>query len=189
MIAFADYRPLILHAGGELSRFDRDWVLDSLELAFFRAGAEKVWYAWDVAQTVSLFISENYKGEVLPACILEKLILRLLKAEGIAEEMEGVAEKFRFAPPHATIDLAKFAVAAGSSFELGFFGILAEELSGVFSRNVLRLRCFGLEECVRILCGGKRWRKDCGVLREEIVSYIRTRLAAPPEPVFKIQFP
>lgn len=186
MIAFVNRYPMVRHEGGDLVRFDAEWLQDCLELMLRKAGvAERDgWVVVHIVQTVSFLVFESYRGRVLCEAELDGWVRGALVDLGMGELADG----FRFFPPCSEISLLEIAKDAGSGFEMGFFQILRNRLYEVLSKEVLRLRCSDLKGCVKFLRGGKRWNKDCGMLQEEIVCFIRECVEAPAEQIFKLQF-
>jgi hypothetical protein len=67
---------------------------------------------------------------------------------------------------------------AGAGYELAFFDLLEKRINALIVTGADNLRLCSLQSCVKHLRGIKTWTRACDALREEIVCFVRERLAA-----------
>jgi len=75
-------------------------------------------------------------------------------------------------------DLLQLAGAAPQSAELWFFPLLREAVRSRLEGPPVVLLFEGLQASVKQLAGARRWTADCQKLRDQIVDYLRSCLAA-----------
>jgi hypothetical protein len=179
MIALRDNLPLIRHAGGYVSCFERDWLHRSLVEAAHKAGYEKWWLAEHVIESVVRYLEDQFVGNELCSSGLGRAVRSVLEGIGYGE----VAAQFEPLPPARRVSLPELAARAGTGYELAFFQLLESELTLLAGLGVRTLVLDGLQPCVKRLRGAKAWRADCRVLSDEIVDFVRDRLgSATPAP-------
>ena len=96
-----------------------------------------------------------------------------LQVIGYAE----VAAHFETGPAPARISLLELAKKAGTGYELAFFELLARGMQNLVASRASYFEFCELEDGVKELKGRKVWARDCQALREEIVTFLRGRLA------------
>ena len=87
------------------------------------------------------------------------------------------------APPSAparvlAADLLQLAGTAPQSAELWFFPLLREAVRSRLEGPPVVLLFEGLQASVKQLAGARRWTADCQKLRDQVVDYLRSCLAA-----------
>jgi len=179
MIAPRDEMPLVQFEGGEVSAFDPAWLTRRLVHAAAKAGYPQWWLAEHVSASVSNYLRYRYVGNVLTAPRLADAVHSVLQVIGYAE----VATHFEPGPPPARISLLELAKKADSGYELAFFELLARGMQQLLATRAAYFELFDLELCVKQLRSRRVWSRDCQTLREEIVSFLRERLAGAPHPV------
>jgi len=179
MIAPRDEMPLVQFEGGEISAFDPGWLTRRLVHAAEKAGYPQWWLAEHVAASVSNYLRYRYVGNVLTAPRLADAVSSVLQVIGYAE----VASHFEPGPPPSRISLLEVAKKAGAGYELAFFELLARTMQQLLASRAAYFELFDLELCVKELRARKIWARDCHVLREEIISFLRDQLAAATHPV------
>jgi len=173
MIALRDNLPLIRHSGGYVSSFERDWLHRSLVDAARKAGYEQWWLADHVLESVVRYLEEQFVGNELCSSGLERAVRSVLRGIGYSE----VAQHFDPSPPARRLSLIELAHRAGAGYELAFFRLLEAEISTLLSLGVRALILEGVQPCVKILRGAKVWRADCRELLDEVVGFVRDRVA------------
>ena len=179
MIAPRDEMPLVQFEGGEVSAFDAGWLTRRLVHAAEKAGYPQWWLAEHVAASVSNYLRYRFDGNVLTAPRLADAVNAALQVIGYAE----VASHFDPGPAPARISLLELAKKAGSGYELAFFELLARSMQQLLAARAAFFELYDLELCVKELRARKIWASDCRALREEIVTFLRNRLAAAGHPV------
>ena len=173
MIALRDSLPLIRHAGGYVSAFEREWLRRSLVEAARKAGHADWWLADHVLESIVRYLEDQFDGSELSVRHLGRAVRTVLHGIGHG----NVAEHFDPIPPPRRVCLTELAARAGAGYELAFFGLLGTELDTLAALGVRTIRLEGLEPCVKRLRAAKAWRADCRTLQADIVGFVRDRLA------------
>lgn len=84
----------------------------------------------------------------------------------------------------AEMDLFRLAAEVSGGCELMFFPSLEQELHRMLRNSPRLIRLHGLRACVRHLRGARRWTSDCEQLSDQIVEFLRRRLAQEPAKVW-----
>jgi len=179
MIAPRDEMPLVQFEGGEALAFDPGWLTRRLVCAAEKAGYPQWWLAEHVSASVSNYLRYRYEGNVLTAPRLADAVASVLQVIGYAE----VARHFEPGPPPAQISLLELAKKAGSGYELAFFELLSRSMAQLLAIRTAYFELRDLELCVKTLRTRKIWSSECRALRDDIVSFLRERLAAATHPV------
>lgn len=95
-----------------------------------------------------------------------------LKAFGLQWNHKGMLQMRA-----AEMDLFHLATEVSSGCELVFFPSLAEALRRQLRTPARLLRLHGLRACVKHLLGTRRWTTECEQLSDQIVVFLRRRLA------------
>lgn len=179
MIALRDDMPLVQFEDGAVKAFDAGWLVRRLVHAAEKAGYPQWWLAEHVAASLSNYLRYRFEGAVLPTPQLADAVQAVLQVIGYAE----VGRHFEAGPPPERVSLLELARRAGSGYELAFFEILGRTMHELMASRATYLELVDIEPCVKELRSRKIWGRDCRALREEIVSYLRTQLAAAGHPV------
>src|SRR3954464_9709620 len=105
MIAFWDNLPLIEHANGRVSAFERDWLTRSLAKAAAKAGYAHWWLAEHVAMSVTEYLRQQRDVNVVPVDWLGAPVKTALQGIGYAD----VAEVFEPSRPRVEVSLVDLA--------------------------------------------------------------------------------
>src|SRR6266403_5719071 len=105
---------------------------------------------------------------------LQETVQYVLKAIGYKE----IIPYFTPAPPPISVSLVDIAHEAGTGYELAFFDLLEKRLNALIETGVDNLRLVALYAGVKPLRGVKTWTRACDQLREEIVCFVRDKLAS-----------
>ena len=70
------------------------------------------------------------------------------------------------------------ALDAGAGYELAFFDGLEKRIDALVDTGTDSLQLCGLQACVKHLRGAKTWTRACDALREEVVCFVREKLAS-----------
>lgn len=178
MIAFSNYLPLIRFEDGQVVPFDRHWLSLSLSRAAESAGYKKWWLAPHVTESVTNYLEQDFDDSVVTIPRLEKAVQSVLQVIGYAD----VAGHFRAVPPPARISLTDLATAAGHGYELIFFDLLRNRLREAIESPAERLEICDAQDGVKLLRSAKVWRRDCTVLLDEVVGFVRGELQASNRP-------
>lgn len=183
MIAFLNDHPLIRLQDGSLVPFEFSWLSDCLREAASQADPNSLSASCHIASSVSAFLKEDFHGTAIDLPKLEEMVAACLRNTGF----ENMASRFSLPPPPSRMNLADIARAAGSGYELQFFGILSSRIQEAVTKGCHQITCMELPGCVKILRSARRWRTDCRSLQSEIVSFIRDRANAAGVNNLKIQ--
>lgn len=168
MIAFLDDHPLVQLHDGQMMVFERRWLELALQRAARAAGYESWWLATDVVESVSQYLQADFAETVVPSERLELTVQAVLQSIGYAD----IAAHFRSCPPPARISLLAVAQRSGERFEILFFQLLREALQEALTSGAVQIELHGLVPAVKHLRRAKHWRRDCSVLRAEVVDFI-----------------
>lgn len=174
MIALIDGMPLIELEDGEVVAFDRNWLLRTLLQAAGRAGYPKWWLAEHVAGSVTAYLSLRFEGSVITLEQLRVAVHSALETIGYEE----VVPHLELGAPGAALSLETLAREVGSGYELLFFRQLDRRLQTYLARGTTFFEINDLTPCVKLLQARKVWTRQCETLREEIVAFVRNRVAA-----------
>lgn len=174
MIELLDDLPLIEFQTGRVVAFRRDWLLGSILRAAESAGYKSWWLAEHVAESVTAYLRLRWEENIVSVPRLEKAVRSVLQVIGYAE----VATHFVPDPPILQLSLPALAREAGSGFELTFFYLLDRRLEELCAEEIRQIELLGLQPCVKFLKAKKLWSRDCAILQEEIVAFVRQKLRA-----------
>jgi hypothetical protein len=169
MIAFLDDHPLVKLQDGQMMVFERRWLELALQRAARAAGYESWWLANDVVESVSQYLQADFSETVVATERLELTVQAVLQSIGYAD----IAAKFQSFPPPARISLLALAHQAGHKFDMLFFQLLRGALQEVLGGGAVQIELSGLSPAVKHLRQAKYWRRDCSILRAEVVQFIQ----------------
>lgn len=152
-----------------LAPCEEAWLRHRLELAAVQAGRGDFWPMGDMARGVMEYLGLHYPGTAIDLPALIDKIQALLQRVGCGD----IAGHLDTSPPPIPLTMPDLAVTAGNGFELIFFRILGQELKAMDEQGVREVALVGLRECVHLLRGTGKWRRDCAELEAEIRSFIR----------------
>jgi len=105
---------------------------------------------------------------------LSQTVRYVLEAIGYKE----IGPHFAPSPPPISVSLVELAYQAGAGYELAFFDLLEKRINSLIATHADNLMLCSLQSCVKHLRGVKTWTRACDALREEIVCFVRDKLAA-----------
>lgn len=173
MIALADNLPLVRLSDQRAVKYERVWLERAVAEAAEAAGYDRWWLAPHVAESVTSYLEKEYEENVIATQCLRTLVSSVLQVIGYPD----VARGFTLPEPPVRVSLADLAESAGAGYELAFFQELDQTLRRVLSSRSSRVELCDLTDCVKRLRRTRSWRKDCELLRNEIVAHIRNQAA------------
>ncbi len=173
MIAFADNLPLVRLSDKRAVKFERVWLERAVAEAAEAAGYERWWLTPHVAESVTSFLEKEFEENIIATQCLRTLVSSVLQVIGYPD----VARRFVLPEPPVRLSLVALAESAGTGYELAFFRELDHTLRRVLSSRSSRIELCDLTACVKRLRRARAWRKDCDLLRNEIVIHIRHQAA------------
>jgi hypothetical protein len=153
---------------GRLTPFDADRLADSIALACEFTGHTDRLLAESVAAAVQHFTRDCETDHTIDADEIANLVVAVLTAL-----CEDIAKAYARRREWREIRLDQIA-----GFELEFYRQLDTALraaSAAEETSMMHLR--GLRACVMRLRGAQRWGESCRALADEIVEFVRTRVA------------
>jgi|YelNatPaOPRAMG01_1025707.scaffolds.fasta_scaffold09604_4 hypothetical protein len=165
----------VRHDDGRAVPLDAAQLAAELRVAAAQAGEADWWLAEAVAAAVQRFVGDEVADRVVAVRDLHTLLVALLITLGYAP----VAAVYAGRHLRAEIRLDELAAQSAGGFELAFFRQLDTVLQG--ANGFVQMR--GLRSCVMQLRGARHWSAGCRRLAEEIVGYVRHRLAQQAAPV------
>jgi len=169
MIALADGMPLVELENGSSVAFEPGWLVRVLVRAAAEAGYPKWWLAEHVSESVAGYLALQWGGNVVTLEQLREAMQSALDAVGYSE----VGAHLVLGVPGVRFSLVPLVFAAGTGYELAFFEQLGRRVQEILERGVTFLEIEGLTPCVKALRSRKVWSRDCEILREEIVEFVR----------------
>jgi len=151
MVAFKEEFPYLRTSSGQLFEFNRDWLHAAITRAADEAGYPGWWLTEHVTESITFYLHLRNDESVVAFNQLSQTVRDVLAAIGYKE----ICPHFTPAPPPISISLVDIARCAGAGYELAKFGLL----------------------CVKHLRGTRTWTRGCDALREEIVCFVREKLA------------
>jgi len=173
MVAFKEEFPYLRTTSGQLFEFNRDWLHAAITRAADQAGYPGWWLTDHVTESIAFYLQLRNDENVVAFNQLSQTVRDVLEAIGYKE----IGPHFSPAPPPICISLLDIAYCAGASYELAFFALLEKRISALIDAGADNLRLSSLQPCVKHLRGTKTWTRACDALREEIVCFVREKLA------------
>jgi hypothetical protein len=177
MVAFKEEFPYLRCDSGQLFEFDRDWLHAAITRAADQAGYPSWWLTDHVTESIAFYLRLRSDEPVVAFSQLSQTVRYVLKVIGYKE----IVPYFRPAPPPISLSLLEIAEEAGAGYELAFFDCLEKRINALINIGTDRLLLFGLHACIKHLQSAKVWTRGCDKLREEIVCFIREKLATTAE--------
>src|SRR5213082_2244892 len=173
MVAFKEEFPYLRTDTGQLFEFNRDWLHAAITRAAHEAGYPSWWLTDHVTESIAFYLHLRNDENVVAFNQLSQTVRDVLEAIGYKE----ICRHFTPAPPPISISLVEIAYCAGAGYELAFFGLLEKRIDALIEAGADNLRLSSLQLCVKHLRGTKTWTRACDALREEIVCFVREKLA------------
>jgi hypothetical protein len=174
MVAFKEEFPYLRTSSGQLFEFNRDWLQAAITRAADEAGYPGWWLTEHVTESVAFYLHLRNDENVVAFNQLSQTVRELLTAIGYKE----IGPHFAPAPPPISVSLLDIAHCAGAGYELAFFVLLEKRIAALIEAGADNLRLSSLQLCVKHLRGTRTWTRACDVLREEIVCFVREKLAS-----------
>jgi len=174
MVAFKEEFPYLRCESGQLFEFDRDWLHAAITRAADEAGYPSWWLTDHVTESIAFYLRLRNDESVVAFSQLSQTVRYVLKVIGYKE----IIPHFTPAPPPISLSLVEIADEAGAGYELAFFDLLEKRIHALLETGANNLKLCSLHGCVKHLRGVKVWSRGCDALREEIVCFVREKLAA-----------
>ncbi len=173
MVAFKEEFPYLRCDSGQLFEFDQKWLHAAITRAADKAGYPSWWLTDHVTESIAFYLRLRNDEPVVPFSQLSQTVRYVLQVIGYNE----IVPHFEPAPPPVSLSLFEIAEEAGAGYELAFFDTLEKRIATLVSTGVDTVHLVGLHACVKHLHGAKAWTRACDALREEIVCFVREKLA------------
>jgi hypothetical protein len=174
MVAFKEEFPYLRSDSGQLFEFNQQWLHAAITRAADQAGYPSWWLTEHVTESIAFYLRLRNDEPVVAFSQLSQTVRYVLKVIGYKE----IIPYFEPAPPPLSISLVEIAEQAGTGYELAFFDCLEKRIAALVETGIDSLHLTGLQLCVKHLRGAKTWTRACDSLREEVVCFIREKLAA-----------
>ncbi|MBA2430692.1 MAG: hypothetical protein H0V56_01090 [Chthoniobacterales bacterium] len=174
MVAFKEEFPYLRSESGQLFEFNQQWLHAAITRAADKAGYPGWWLTDHITESIAFYLRLRNDEPVVPFSQLSQTVRYVLKMIGYKE----IVPHFSPAPPPIAISLLEVAEAAGAGYELAFFDGLEKRIAALVHSGVDSLHLYGLQPSVKHLSGAKAWTRACDALREEVVCFVREKLAA-----------
>ena len=174
MVAFKEEFPYLRCDSGQLFEFNQQWLHAAITRAADQAGYPSWWLTDHITESIAFYLRLRNDEPVVPFDQLSQTVRYVLKVIGYKE----IIPFFSPSPPPISFSLLDIAQAAGAGYELAFFDGLEKRIAALVNTGTGSLQLCGLQACVKHLRGAKTWTRACDSLREEVVCFIREKLAS-----------
>jgi hypothetical protein len=174
MVAFKEEFPYLRCESGQLFEFNQQWLRAAITTAADQAGYPSWWLTDHITESITFYLRLRNDEPVVPFSQLRQTVRYVLKVIGYKE----IIPYFSPAPPPISFSLLEIALEAGDGYELAFFDGLEKRISALVDTGTDSLQLCGLQACVKHLRGAKMWTRACDTLREEVVCFVREKLAS-----------
>ena len=173
MVAFKEEFPYLRCESGQLFEFNRDWLHAAITRAADQAGYPRWWLTDHVTESIAFYLRLRTDESVVAFSQLSQTVRYVLQVIGYKE----IVPHFAPSLPPVAISLRELAEEAAGGYELAFFDVLEKRIAALVGNGVETLQLCDLQQCVKHLHGAKAWTRACDALREEIVCFVREKLA------------
>ncbi|MBA2271517.1 MAG: hypothetical protein H0W20_13125 [Chthoniobacterales bacterium] len=177
MVAFKEEFPYLRCDSGQLFEFNQQWLHAAITRAADQAGYPSWWLTDHITESITFYLRLRNDEPVVPISQLSQTVRYVLKVIGYKE----IIPYFAPSPPPIAFSLLEVAEAAGAGYELAFFDGLEKRIAALVSTGTDSLQFYGLNACVKHLRGAKAWTRACDTLRDEVICFVREKLAAKTE--------
>ena len=177
MVAFKEEFPYLRSDSGQLFEFNQQWLRNAITRAADAAGYPSWWLTDHITESIAFYLRLRNDEPVVPFDQLSQTVRYVLQVIGYKE----IIPYFSPTPPPVSFSLLEVAEAAGAGYELAFFDSLEKRMHALVQTGTDSLQLVGLQACVKHLRGAKAWTRACDTLREEVVCFVREKLAADSE--------
>src|SRR5438067_6702365 len=174
MVAFKEEFPYLRSESGQLFEFNRDWLYAAITRAADEAGYPSWWLTDHLTESIAFYLRLRNDENVVAFSQLSQTVRYVLEVIGYKE----IGPHFAPSPPPISISLVDIAHEAGTGYELAFFDLLEKRINGLIRTGADNVQLCSLQSCVKHLRGVKMWTRSCDALREEIVCFVREKLAS-----------
>jgi hypothetical protein len=174
VVAFKEEFPYLRCNSGQLFEFNQAWLHAAIKLAAAQAGYPRWWLTDHVAESIAFYLRLRNDESVVPFDQLSQTVHYVLKVIGYKE----IIPYFVPSPPPISFSLLEVAKEAGAGYELAFFDGLEKRISALINARADSLHLCDLQACVKRLRGAKAWTRTCDTLRDEVICFVRERLAS-----------
>ena len=174
MVAFKEEFPYLRCETGQLFEFNQQWLRAAITTAADQAGYPSWWLTDHITESITFYLRLRNDEPVVPISQLSQTVRYVLKVIGYKE----IIPFFSPTPPPISFSLLDIAQDAGAGYELAFFDGLEKRIDALVDTGTDSLQLCGLQACVKHLRGAKAWTRACDALREEVVVFVREKLAA-----------
>ena len=174
MVAFKEEFPYLRYKTGQLFEFNQAWLHEAIKRAADQAGYPRWWLTDHVTESIAFYLRLRTDESVVPFDQLSQTVHYVLKVIGYKE----IIPFFVPAPPPVSFSLLEVAKEAGAGYELAFFDCLEKRINALMVARAENLHLCDLHSCVKHLRGVKTWTRGCDALREEVICFVRERLAS-----------
>src|SRR5436309_13280698 len=178
MVAFKEEFPYLRCDSGQLFEFNQNWLRAAITRADDKAGYPSWWLTDHVTESIAFYLRLRNDEPVVPFSQLSQTVRYFLKVVGYKE----IVPYFSPPLPPVAISLRELAEEAAGGYELAFFDVLEKRIAALVANGVETLQLCDLQQCVKHLHGAKAWTRACDALREEIVCFVREKLAVDDSP-------
>ncbi len=173
MIQLQDDIAWVKFADGRLAPFDEHRLALSIQKVAEHTGDSDWWLAESIAAAVHVYAVKSRSDGVIPSSEIAEIVATVLSTLGY----QRVSEAYSGHAGHVAIHLNELAGRRSTAFELEFFQRLDRALGAAANRRFLVIEVDGLRACVMQLRGARRWTAGCRRFAEDIVDYVRERVA------------
>lgn len=168
MISFIGNRPAIQIGTHQVHDYDTVWLEDAIRRAAKAADHEDFPLVEEIRSGIELYLEHKCALRLLHLDDLFERVRKMLQKIGC----ERIAEKLQPLAPPVTVSLTQAAMDAGNGFELSFFENIRKELAALHIAGAESVFFTGVRESTMILCGKKKWDKQCDRLFSEIQAFL-----------------
>lgn len=168
MISFLANRPALQIGPYQVLDYDTVWLEDAILRAAHAADQSEFSLHCEIRQGIDLYLEQRCPLQLLHLEDLFDRVRKMLSKIGcqrIADELVVIA-------PPITVSLVEKAEEAGNGYELAFFEGLRVDLSELKQSGASIIHITGIRESAAILRGQTKWTKNCGILFNEIQSFV-----------------
>lgn len=158
---------------GHMAPFDEQRLAMSIQHVAERAGHSDWWLAESVAAAVHAYAVKCRSDGVIPSREIVEIVVSVLSTLGF----QKISQAYAGHEHSAAIHLSDLTAKKDAVYELEFFRQLDHELKAASNHRLSVMEVDGLRACVMQLRGAQRWNAGCRKLAEEIIEYVRERVA------------
>lgn len=173
MIQLHDDIAWVKFADGRLVPFDEHRLALSIQKVAESIGDSDWWLAESIAAAVHVYAVKSRSDGVIPSGEIAEIVATVLSTLGY----ERISEAYSGCTDRVAIHLNELAGRRSAAFELEFFQRLDRALGAAANRRLLVIEVDGLRACVMQLRGARRWTAGCRRFAEDLVDYVRERVA------------